>query len=151
MKDLLRLVGFIFLCQAAGLIGSIFTFNSVNTWYLTLEKPFFNPPSFVFGPVWTTLYFLMGVSLFLVWGKKKTDLKWFWIQLSLNTVWSIIFFGLKNPLFAFIIIILLWISIFQTIKSFKKVNKTASYILYPYLFWVSFASILNLSIVLLNK
>lgn len=151
MKDLLRLVGFIFLCQAAGLIGSIFTFNSVNTWYLTLEKPFFNPPSFVFGPVWTTLYFLMGVSLFLVWGKKKTDLKWFWIQLSLNTVWSIIFFGLKNPLFAFIIIILLWISIFQTIKSFKKVNKTASYLLYPYLFWVSFASILNLSIVLLNK
>ncbi len=151
MKDLLRLVGFIFLCQAAGLIGSIFTINSVNTWYLTLEKPFFNPPSFVFGPVWTILYILMGVSLFLVWGKKKTDLKWFWIQLSLNTVWSIIFFGLKNPLFAFIIIILLWISIFQTIKSFKNVNKTASYLLYPYLFWVSFASILNLSIVLLNK
>ncbi len=151
MRDLLRLIGFIFICQAAGLIGSIFTFNSVNTWYLTLEKPFFNPPSFVFGPVWTTLYFLMGVSLYLVWGKKKTDLKWFWIQLSLNTVWSIIFFGLKNPLFAFIIIVLLWISIFQTIKSFKKVNKNASYLLYPYLFWVSFASVLNLSIVILNK
>lgn len=151
MRDFLRLVGFIFLCQSAGLIGSIFTFNSVNTWYLTLEKPFFNPPSFVFGPVWTFLYFLMGVSLYLVWGKKKTDLKWFWIQLVLNTTWSIIFFGLKNPLLAFIIIIFLWISIIQTIKSFKKVNKNASYLLYPYLTWVSFASILNLSIVILNK
>lgn len=151
MKDFLRLIGFIFLCQAAGLIGSIFTFNSVNTWYVTLEKPFFNPPSFVFGPVWTILYLLMGVSLFLVWGKKKTDLRWFWTQLALNTAWSIIFFGLKNPLLAFIIIIFLWISIIQTIRSFKKVNKTASYILYPYLFWVSFASLLNLSIVILNK
>lgn len=151
MKDFLRLIGFILLCQAAGIIGSIFTFNSVNTWYLTLEKPFFNPPSVVFGPVWTTLYFLMGISLFLVWGKKKTDLRWFWLQLSLNTVWSIIFFGLKNPLFAFIIIIFLWISIFQTIKSFRKVSKKASYMLYPYIAWVSFAAILNLSIVLLNK
>ena len=151
MSDFFRLIVLILVCQGAGIIGSIFTLNSVNTWYLTLEKPFFNPPSFVFGPVWTILYLLMGVSLFLVWGKKKTDLKWFWIQLSLNTAWSIIFFGLKNPLFAFIIIILLWISILQTIRSFKKVNKTASYLLYPYLFWVSFASILNLSIVLLNK
>ena len=151
MSDFFRLIVLILVCQGAGIIGSIFTLNSVNTWYLTLEKPFFNPPSFVFGPVWTILYLLMGVSLFLVWGKKKTDLKWFWIQLSLNTAWSIIFFGLKNPLFAFIIIILLWISILQTIRSFKKVNKTASYLLYPYLFWLSFASILNLSIVLLNK
>lgn len=151
MKEFLRLIGFILLCQAAGIIGSIFTFNSVNTWYPTLEKPFFNPPSFVFGPVWTTLYFLMGISLFLVWGKKKIDLRWFWAQLSLNTIWSIIFFGLKNPLFALIIIIFLWISIFQTIKSFKKVNKKASYLLYPYIAWVSFAAILNLSIVLLNK
>ena len=151
MRDFLRLTGFIFLCQAAGLIGSIFTFNSVNTWYPTLEKPFFNPPSFIFGPVWTILYFLMGVSLFLIWGRKKTNLRWFWIQLALNTTWSIIFFGLKNPLFAFLIIILLWFSIFQTIKSFKKVNNIASYLLYPYLFWVSFASILNLSIVILNK
>ncbi len=151
MKDFLRLIGFILLCQAAGIIGSIFTFDSVNTWYSTLEKPFFNPPSFVFGPVWTTLYFLMGISLFLVWGKKKTDLRWFWAQLSLNTIWSIIFFGLKNPLFSFIIIIFLWISIFQTIKSFRKVNKKASYMLYPYIAWVSFAAILNLSIVLLNK
>ncbi len=151
MKDFLRLIGFILLCQTAGIIGSIFTFNSVNTWYPTLDKPFFNPPSFVFGPVWTTLYFLMGISLFLVWGKKKTDLRWFWLQLSLNTIWSIIFFGLKNPLFAFIIIIFLWISIFQTIQSFKKINKNASYLLYPYIAWVSFAAILNLSIVLLNK
>ncbi len=151
MKDLLRLIGLIILCEGAGIIGSIFTFNSINTWYLTLEKPFFNPPSFVFGPVWTILYLLMGISLFLVWGKKKTNLQWFWAQLALNTVWSIIFFGLKNPLLAFIVLIFLWISIYQSIKSFRKINKTASYLLYPYLGWVSFAGLLNLSIVLLNK
>lgn len=151
MKDLLRLIGLIVLCEGAGIIGSIFSFNSINTWYLTLEKPFFNPPSFVFGPVWTILYLLMGISLFLVWGKKKTDLRWFFAQLALNTIWSIIFFGLKNPLLAFIVLIFLWISIYQSIKSFRKVNKTASYLLYPYLGWVSFAGTLNLSIVLLNK
>jgi len=139
------------LCESAGIVSSIFTFNAVATWYLTLEKPFFNPPSWIFGPVWITLYFLMGVSLFLVWGKKKSDLKWFWIQLVLNSLWSIVFFGLRSPALAFVIIILLWISIFLTIKSFMKVNKTSAYLLFPYLAWVSFATLLNLSIVVLNR
>jgi tryptophan-rich sensory protein len=132
-------------------VGSFFTFNSVSTWYPTLEKPFFNPPSWIFGPVWTTLYFLMGISLFLVWGKKKTDLTWFWAQLALNAFWSIVFFGMKSPGLAFLVIVLLWISIFLTIKSFYKINKNAAYLLYPYLAWVTFASILNLFIAILNK
>ncbi len=151
MNKYLKLLLAISLCDGAGLVGSIFTLNSVNTWYLTLNKPFFNPPGWVFGPVWTILYLLMGISLYLVWGNKKVSLIWFWIQLILNSTWSIAFFGLRSPVLAFIIIVLLWVGIFKTIMDFRKVNKKASYLLYPYLVWVSFASILNLSIVLLNK
>lgn len=151
MNKFLKLLLSILFCEGAGLIGSVFTFNSVNMWYVTLNKPFFNPPSWIFAPVWTILYLLMGVSLYLVWGTKKVNLKWFWIQLALNSLWSLIFFGLKNPMFAFLEIILLWLAILMTIKSFWKYNKTASWLLLPYLLWVTFASILNLSIVLLNK
>ena len=140
----------ILICEGAGVIGTIFTIESIPTWYATLNKPFFSPPNFVFGPVWTTLYFLMGLSLYLVWKNRKIQ-KWFWIQLILNSVWSIIFFGLKNPLLGFIGIIFLWTSIVLTIKSFYKFNKTAAYLLIPYICWVSFATILNLSIVILNK
>jgi len=151
VNKVLRLLLFVLLCEGAGLVGSVFTLNSLQTWYPTLVKPFFNPPGWIFGPVWTTLYFLMGVSLYLVWGKKKTDSKWFWIQLLLNSLWSVAFFGLKNPIIAFIVIIFLLTSIFLTIKAFTKVNKVSVYLLYPYLAWVSFASILNLSIVILNR
>jgi tryptophan-rich sensory protein len=151
VNKFLRLLLFVLLCEGAGIVGSIFTFNSVSTWYPTLAKPFFNPPAFIFAPVWTALYFLMGISLYLVYGKKKADLKWFWIQLILNISWSLVFFGLKNPLLAFVVIAFLWFSIFQTIKSFIKINKTSAYILVPYLIWVSFASLLNLSIVILNR
>lgn len=151
MNKYLKLLFSIIVCEGAGLIGSIFTFNSVNTWYVTLNKPFFNPPPWIFAPVWTILYLLMGVSLYLVWEKKKANLNWFWAQLCLNFIWSIIFFGLKNPILAFVVIVFLWISILLTIKDFGKVNKTASYLLYPYLAWVSFAGLLNLAIVILNK
>lgn len=151
INKFIRLLIFVLLCESAGLIGSIFTINSVSTWYPALAKPIFTPPSWIFGPVWITLYFMMGVSLHLVWGKKKTDLKWFWIQLVLNSLWSIIFFGLKNPGLAFVIILFLWISIYLTIKSFLKINKTSAYLLLPYLVWVSFASLLNLAVVVLNK
>lgn len=149
MNKYIRLILLILLCEGAGIIGSFFTFNSVTTWYSTLTKPFFTPPSWVFGPVWTLLYLFMGISLYLVWG--KAHLRWFWIQLILNTLWSIVFFGLKMPISAYIVIILLWLSIFLTIKTFLKVNKTAAYLLYPYLAWVSFASLLNISIALLNN
>lgn len=141
----------ILICQGAGVIGSIFTFNSVTTWYITLHKPFFNPPSWIFGPVWTILYLLMGFSLYLVWGTKKISLKWFWIQLVLNSLWSILFFGLKNPMLAFLEIMLLWITIVLTIRSFWKYNKTAAWLLLPYLLWVTFASVLNVSILILNR
>ncbi|MBI4067776.1 tryptophan-rich sensory protein [Candidatus Gottesmanbacteria bacterium] len=151
MNKFLRLITFIFLCESAGLIGSIFTFSSVSTWYPTLIKPFFTPPSWIFGPVWTIMYLFMGISLYLVWGKKKTDLKWFWLQLILNSFWSLVFFGLKNPGLAFVVIIFLLTSIFLTIKTLSKINKTAAFLLYPYLAWVSFASVLNLFIVLLNR
>ncbi len=150
MNKFLKVALAIVTCQAAGILGSIFTFNSVDTWYLTINKPFFNPPSWVFGPVWTVLYLMMGISLYLAWNTKKIPLTWFWIQLALNALWSILFFGLKNPTIAFIEILLLWIAIFMTIKSFWRLNRTAAWLLVPYLLWVTFASILNASIAYLN-
>jgi len=137
----------------AGFIGSYFTLPSIGTWYLALNKPFFNPPNFIFGPVWTLLYILIGISLYLVLtkkGKKEKALKLFTLQLILNVLWSLIFFGFHNPILALVEIVILWISIFVTIKSFLPISKNAAYLLYPYIVWVSFALILNISIVLLN-
>ena len=140
----------------AGFIGSIFTVSTVSTWYTALIKPGFNPPNWIFGPVWTLLYLLMGFSLFLVWkqGLKKKYVKEgliiFGIQISLNVLWSLFFFGLQNPLLAFIEIIILWTAVLFMIIYFYKVNKTAAYVQIPYILWVSFAALLNLSIVLLN-
>ncbi len=137
------------LCLGAGIIDSFFTVSSIPTWYSTLNKPFFSPPNWIFAPVWTILYILMGVSLYLVWQKKKVPAV-FWVQLILNAAWSIIFFGMRNPALAMVEIMALWVSIFLTIKAFSKLNKLAEKLLYPYLVWVSFAVILNLFIVLLN-
>ena len=137
----------------AGVVGSLFTIGSIPTWYASLNKPSFNPPNFVFGPVWTFLYFLMGISLYLVLLKKpkeKNAVNIYWIQLMLNILWSVIFFYFKSPLFAFLEIIVLWIFIFLTIRSFYKISRSASYLLIPYILWVTFATILNLSIILLN-
>ncbi len=136
----------------ASIIGSLFTTSSVSTWYVELIKPSFNPPSWVFGPVWTTLYLLMGISLYLVWTTKfdRKAFTVFGIQLFLNALWSVLFFGLRNPLLAFIEIILLWIAIIATIILFYRINKKAAYLLIPYILWVSFAAILNLSLYLLN-
>lgn len=155
IKNLPLLILAILISEGAGILGSIFTVSSIPTWYATLVKPSFSPPNFVFGPVWTTLYALMGISLYLVWiskaKSKKYALKLFFFQLGLNALWSIIFFGLKNPGLAFLEIIVLWIAILLTIKAFSKISKNASYLLYPYIFWVSFATILNFSIWILNK
>lgn len=156
MKIKYSTLGFsIFTPLFAGFLGSYFTAPFIPTWYSTLNKPFFNPPNFIFAPVWTTLYILMGISLYLVIvSKSKKDkilsYKYFFTQLILNTLWSIIFFGMQNPTLAFVEIIILWIFIYKTICEFKKINTTASYLLYPYLAWVSFASLLNLAIVVLN-
>lgn len=143
--------------QSAGIIGSFFTANSIRTWYVTLEKPFFNPPNWVFGPVWTLLYTLMGIALYIIWNKalasKKKNYFAVWLFLAhlvINTLWSIIFFGLKDLLAALITILILWGMIVWLIKLFYAVNKYAAYLLIPYLAWVSFATVLNGAILFLN-
>ena len=146
----------VLICLLAGVIGSIFTTLSIPTWYASLHKPFFNPPNWLFAPAWTILYVLMGISAYLIWEKirryrpAKPALVIFAIQLVLNTLWSIIFFGLKNPLFAFIEIIILWTAILLTILKFHRISKTAAYLLVPYICWVTFASVLNYYILILN-
>lgn len=150
----IKLIVSIVICQLAGIMGSFFTSDSVKTWYPTLIKPSFNPPNGVFAPVWTTLFLLMGISLYLIWTskskKKKLPLTFFGIQLGLNILWSILFFGLKMPLFAFIEIIILWTFILLTIISFYKISKASAYLLIPYLLWVSFAVVLNFALFYLN-
>ncbi|OGH24827.1 MAG: TspO protein [Candidatus Levybacteria bacterium RIFCSPLOWO2_01_FULL_39_24] len=152
--NLPKLIVSIALPLIVGFSGSVFTVSAVPTWYATLNKPSFSPPNYLFGPVWTILYILMGISLYFLWTAKKKGegkaIKLFLIQLVLNFFWSIIFFGWHNPQAAFLEIISLWIFIFLTIRQSLLISKTSAYLLYPYLVWVSFASILNLSIVLLN-
>ncbi len=151
MKSTSRLIYSVLICLLAGVIGSIFTTSSIPTWYAALNKPFFNPPNWIFMPVWTTLYVLMGISLYLIWIKKnKTAIKLFAAQLIFNVSWSVVFFGIREVFIAFVIIIILWVLILMTmIKSYKTL-KAAMWLLLPYLLWVSFAAILNLAIVLLN-
>ncbi|OGD89679.1 TspO protein [Candidatus Curtissbacteria bacterium RIFCSPHIGHO2_02_FULL_42_15] len=149
-----RLIVSVAICLLAGAIGSFFTAPAIETWYGSLNKPAFTPPGWLFAPAWTILYMLMGISLYLVWQKgfKKNlfAIKIFFLQLVLNAAWSIIFFGLKNPTFAFLEITGLWLVIILTIKVFLPISKIAAYLLVPYLLWVTFASFLNLSIVFLN-
>jgi tryptophan-rich sensory protein len=153
--DLLRLITSILLCQLAGFLGSLFTIPAIPTWYKTLNKPFFNPPNWIFSPVWISLFFLMGISLFLVWRRQghptfKTALIFFFVQLILNILWSGAFFWLRSPLLGLIDIILLWIAILLTILNFLKVSKIGGLLLIPYLIWVSFATFLNFSLWILN-
>jgi tryptophan-rich sensory protein len=156
MKNIFKLIISIIVCQLAGFIGSLFTTPNINTWYATLTKPSFNPPNWVFSPVWTTLFLLMGISLYLIWkqGFEKKNVKnailIFGIQLILNILWSILFFGLQNPLLAFIEIIILWLAILFTILVFYRIKKSAAYLLIPYILWVSFAAILNFFLWRLN-
>jgi len=146
----------ILVCEGAGIIGSIFTAKSIPTWYAALNKPAINPPNFIFAPVWTTLFFLMGVSLFLVWKKigenpkAKNTIILFLTHLFVNVLWSVLFFGLNNPFLAFLCIILFWFLILVCIVKFYRINKVAGLILLPYILWVSFASVLNFLIWRLN-
>lgn len=152
--NLPKLVISFVLVFVAAAVGSWVTFSAIATWYSTLQKPVFNPPNAIFGPVWTILYILMAISFYLVWVKNKKSTKkgitYFLVQLALNALWSIVFFGLHNPLLAFVVIIALWIFIFLTIVEFKKVDTRAAYLLVPYLLWVSFAGVLNAAIMVLN-
>ena len=151
-----KLAAAIGICLMAGVVGSAFTFESITTWYAGLIKPELSPPNWIFGPVWTTLYIMMGVSAYLIWmkGWKKNEVKRaldvFGAQLILNTFWSIIFFGFKNPQYAFIEITVLWLAIAYSIERFYRIEKRAAYLLIPYLMWVTFAAYLNYSIWILN-
>ena len=151
-----KLLASVLLCQFAGAVGSVVTASSLANWYSLLEKPVFNPPSWVFFPVWTLLYTLMGISLYIVWDKGlhdrevKIGLLIFGIQLVLNSLWSFLFFGLRSPYYGFVEIIFLWLAIFLTIIKFRNISKTASYLLIPYILWVSFAALLNYYLWTLN-
>lgn len=146
----------ILICQLAGVIGNVFTNVSVDDWYQTLQKPSFTPPGGVIGIVWTILFLLVGISLYIVWNKfpqnknSKQALIIFGIQLVLNILWSAFFFGLRNPLLAFIEILVLGLAIIANMLAFYKVSKISSYLLIPYLLWVSFASYLNFSLWKIN-
>jgi tryptophan-rich sensory protein len=151
----MKLVISIIICQLAGVLGSVFTMPAIPGWYANLNKPSFSPPNWLFGPVWILLYTLMGISLYLVWSRKgsagaKTALILFAIQLGLNTLWSLIFFGLRLPSAAFLEILVLWLFILLTILKFFPISKVAAYLLILYLLWVSFASLLNFYIFRLN-
>jgi benzodiazapine receptor len=152
----LYLIGCILLCLSAGAIGSYFTYPAIPTWYNGLVKSPINPPNWLFGPVWTFLYILMGVSLFLVITsstkiKYKKALIWFGIQLVLNTGWSLIFFGCHQIIWAYLEIIVLEIAIVITALKFYRLNKIAGLLWIPYICWVAFASVLNLWLWFLNR
>ncbi len=145
----------IIICVTLGSVSGILSGSGMTDWYQNLNKPFFQPPSWVFGPAWTILYTLMGIAIARIWHQPDSSLKSrairiFISQFVLNLIWTPIFFALKQPLIALIIIIMLWILILLTIRSFKKVNPLSAILLIPYILWVSFATILNGSIVYLN-
>ncbi len=179
MNKTLKFVSAVVVSELAGAIGSVFTVPSIPTWYAALNKSALNPPSWVFGPVWTALFFLMGISLYLVWSKdwkvshriweggkrawnRYSERLWtgswqkanviaiFSIQLFLNTFWPVLFFGLKTPGFAFFELLALWFAIIYTIINFYRISKPAAYLLIPYLLWVSFAGYLNYAVWMMN-
>lgn len=154
MSNTLKLIISLILPQIAGGLGAFFTISSVQSWYMTIAKPSFNPPSWVFGPTWTLLYVLMGIACFLIW---KTDhpqrnkfLGLYGIQLVLNALWSPAFFGMESPALGLLVIVPLWVMILICILEFRKSSLLASKLMIPYLLWVSFASVLNFSIWWLN-
>jgi tryptophan-rich sensory protein len=142
--------------MSVGAISGIATAGGIDDWFYALNKPFFNPPNFVFGPVWSILYLLMGISLYLILSQTLSPQRTraiviFGIQLTLNFAWSFLFFKYRLLGIAFIEIIMIWVSIVFMIRSFYSLNKTAAYLQIPYLVWVSFASLLNGSIWFLNR
>ena len=156
MLSIFRLLVSILICQLAGVVGSFFTFRSLVEWYAFIRKPPFTPPDSVFGPVWITLFTMMGISLFLVLqkglknGVARGAILIFFMQLALNMLWSIIFFGARFIAGGFVVIIILWLAIFWNIKKFFVISKPAAILLLPYIIWVSFAVILNFSLLILN-
>ena len=157
MNNKLKLVIAILIPLLVGFSSSFFTITGVNSWYQTIQKPEWNPPNWIFGPVWTTLYVLMGIALYLVWKAdtgntlKKYAIILFTVQLTLNFFWSFIFFNQHQPGWAFVEIEVMWIMILITIFAFAKINTRAAWLLVPYISWVSFAALLNFTIWKLNS
>jgi benzodiazapine receptor len=158
MQKIIRIAVVLTTCLLVGYFSGMVTRDSITTWYPTLVKPSFNPPNWVFAPVWTILYIMMGVAGGMVWNKLEQDpenvkkaFTFFIIQLALNAAWSVIFFYFHNPFLALIEVILFWLLIFETHIQFKKIDKTAGLLFIPYLAWVSFATVLNASIWWLNR
>jgi len=156
LHSLLLLIGCIILPLLVGGIGSFFTYSSISTWYVTLTKPWFNPPNWVFGPVWTVLYILMGISLWLIIRNGfqdqavKNGMIFFAAQLIINLIWSLVFFGMRSPIGGLFTILVLIILIGLTIRAFRPVSVPAAYLMIPYLCWTCIATVLNFAIVLLN-
>lgn len=143
----------ILITEGAGAIGSLFTFEAIPTWYASLNKSPITPPNWLFAPMWLTLFLLMGLALYIIWNnneKQNLAFSLFAIQLVLNVFWSFLFFGQKQILFGAIEIVFLWYFILATVIEFRTSSKVASYLLFPYLAWVTVATVLNVSILWLN-
>ncbi len=159
MKLIFKIIIAVFVCLVLGGLSGIATVSEIKNWYLQLNKPSFNPPNWLFGPAWSTLYTFMGIAFALIWDrleKANTKLlsanaiRFFLIQFVLNLLWSSIFFSLHLIAFALIEMLVLWVFILLTILHFYKINKFAGIILIPYILWVSFATLLTASILYLN-
>ncbi len=155
MKKIIKFIISVLIPLSVGYFSAFFSSDPISNWYLSLNKPPFHPPNWVFAPVWTILYITMGLSFYWVWKErelreiKEISLIYF-VQLGLSFLWSILFFRLENPDVAFICLFFLLMSIFYLILKFYRLSRRAGYILIPYLLWVSFAGVLNFSIALLN-
>ena len=152
-----KLIISVLICQLVGIVSGVLSVTQNNGWYESITKPYWNPPGYIFGPVWTVLYLLMSLSLWIIWKSnsyepmKNEALLFFTSQLLLNFLWSILFFRFHSPLIALIDIVLMFILIFLTIFRFAKISKTAAWLLVPYISWVFFATILNYNLWKLNN
>jgi tryptophan-rich sensory protein len=155
--DIKKLVACVLACEIVGAAGSLFVAPAIRGWYAGLTKPFYNPPNWVFAPVWSLLFALMGFAIYLVlrrgWknGRVRTAAQFFVIQFGLNILWSVLFFGSRSPRLAFVEIIGLWLAIAATISVFWRLSKPAAWLMLPYFLWVTFAAVLNFSIWRLNN
>lgn len=157
MPDLIRLIVAIVACQSAGLLGALATQTGSSSWYQQLHKPPFNPPGWVFGPVWTALYLMMAVAAWLVWRQGlsirpvRVALVLFAAQLALNVAWTPVFFGMRSIVGGLVVIVLLLAAIVATTAAFWPLSRPAAGLMLPYLGWVCFATVLNASFLVLNR
>jgi translocator protein len=152
-SNAIRFVASVVVCEAAGIVGSVFTISAIPGWYAALQKPWFTPPNWLFAPVWLSLYFLMGATLYLLWGKRSQSgaaLAAFGVQLALNVAWSAVFFGAHELFYGFVVIAALWLAILLTMALSYRVSRSAAALLIPYILWVTIASALNYYVWVLN-